>query len=59
MPASYTKRPPANSSGIQPAELRHLGATPSLAMCGTLDPDHILHSQLARLLDLSQERLDV
>ena len=44
-------------SGIQPAELRRLGATLSLARCGTLDPDHILHGQLAVLPDLPQERL--
>ena len=30
-------------SGIQPAELRRLKATLSLAKRGTLDPDHILH----------------
>ena len=30
-------------SGIQPAELRRLGATLSLAHRGSLDPDHILH----------------
>ena len=28
-------------SGIQPAELRRLGATLSLAYRGSLDPDHI------------------
>ena len=30
-------------SGIQPAELRRMGATLSLAYHGSLDPDHILH----------------
>ena len=30
-------------SGIQPAELRRLGATLSLAYRGSLDPDHILY----------------
>ena len=29
--------------GIQPAELRRMGATLSLAYRGSLDPDHILH----------------
>ena len=44
-------------SFIQPAELRRLRAILSLAKRGTLDPDHILHGQLARLPDFSQERL--
>ena len=44
-------------SGIQPAELRSLGATLSLARRGTLDPDHILLGQPAGLPDLPQERL--
>ena len=39
-------------SGTQPAELRRLGATLSLARRGTLDPDHILRGQLAGLPDL-------
>ena len=43
--------------GIQPAELRLLGATLSLAKRGNLDPDHILHGQLAGLPDLPQKRL--
>ena len=30
-------------SGIQPAELCRMGATLSLAHCGSLDPDHILY----------------
>ena len=33
-------------SGIQPVELRQLGATLSLAYCGSLDPDHILYGLL-------------
>ena len=33
-------------SGIQPAELRRMGATLSLAYRGSLDPDHILHGLL-------------
>ena len=44
-------------SGIQPAELRRLGATLSLANRGTLDPDHILHGHLAGSPDVRQERL--
>ena len=44
-------------SGIQPAELRRLGVTLSLAKRGILDPDHILHGQLAGLLDVPRERL--
>ena len=42
-------------SGIQMAELRRLGATFSLAKCGTLNPDHTLHSQLAGSPDVPQE----
>ena len=34
-------------SGIQPAELRRLGATLSLAHCGSLEPDHILYGLLS------------
>ena len=34
-------------AGIQPAELRRLGATLSLAYRGSLDPDHILYELLA------------
>ena len=33
-------------SGIQPAELRRMGATLSLAYCGSLDPNHILYGLL-------------
>ena len=44
-------------SGIQRTKLLHLGATLSLAKRGTLDPDHILHGQLAGLPDVPQERL--
>ena len=44
-------------SGIQPAELRRLGVTLSLAKGGTLDPDPILHGQLAGLPDVPRERL--
>ena len=44
-------------SGIQPAELRQMGATLSLAHCGSLDPDHILHGLLSRSSDTRQARL--
>ena len=43
--------------GIQPAELRRLGATLSLAYRGSLDPDHILHELLAGSPDGHRERL--
>ena len=36
-------------SGIQPAELRRMVATPSLAHRGSLDPDHILYGLLIYL----------
>ena len=39
-------------SGIQPAELRRLGATLSLANRGILDPDHVLHDRLIKPLDM-------
>ena len=42
---------------IQPAGLRRLGATLSLANRGNLDPDHILYDQLTRPGDLRYERL--
>ena len=44
-------------SGIQPAELRRLGATVSLAHRGSMDPDHILHSLLSGSSDTRQVRL--
>ena len=44
-------------SGIQPAELRRLGLTLSLAYRGSLDPDHILHGLLSGFLDTRQVRL--
>ena len=44
-------------SGIQPAELRRLGATLSLAYRGSLDPDHILHGLLIGSSDTRQVRL--
>ena len=44
-------------SGIQPAELRRLGATLSLAHRGSLDPDHILYGLLSGSSDTRQVRL--
>ena len=44
-------------AGIQPAGLRRLGATLSLAYRGSLDPDHILYELLARSPDGYRERL--
>ena len=44
-------------SGIQPAELRRLGATLSLAYPGFLDPDHILYCLLSGSSDNRQVRL--
>ena len=44
-------------SGIQPAELRRLGATLSLAHSGSLNPDHILHGLLNGSSDTGQVRL--
>ena len=44
-------------SGIQPAELRRMGATLSLAYRGSLDPDHILYGLLSGSSDTCQMRL--
>ena len=44
-------------SGIQPAELRRLGATLSLTYRGSLDPDHILHGLLSGSSDTGKVRL--
>ena len=44
-------------SGIQPAELRRMGATLSLAHRGSLDPDHILYGLLSGSSDTCQVRL--
>ena len=41
-------------SGIQPAELRRLGATLSLAYRGSLDPDHTLYGLLSGSSDTRQ-----
>ena len=55
MPASHSNRPPI--SGIQPAELRRMGTTLSLAYRGFLDPDHILYGLLSGSSDTRQVRL--
>ena len=44
-------------SGIQPSELRRLGATLSLAHRGSLDPDHILYGLLSGSSNTRQVRL--
>ena len=44
-------------SGIQPAELRRMGATLSLAYRGSMDPDHILYGFLSGSSDTRQVRL--
>ena len=44
-------------SGIQPAELRRMGATLSLAYRGSLDPNHILYGLLSGSSDTRQVRL--
>ena len=44
-------------AGIQPAELRQLGATLSLAYRGSLDPDHILYELFDGSPDGHRERL--
>ena len=44
-------------SGIQPAELRRIGATLSLAHRGSLDSDHILYGFLSGSSDTRQVRL--
>ena len=44
-------------AGIQPAELRRLGATLSLAYRGSLDPGHILYKLLAGSPDGYRKKL--
>ena len=44
-------------SGIQPAELRRMGATLYLVHRGSLDPDHILYGLLSGSSDTGQVRL--
>ena len=44
-------------AGIQPAELRRLGVTLSLANCAIHGPDHVLHRQLVGQQDAHLGRL--
>ena len=44
-------------SGIQPVELRRMGAALSLAYCGSLNPDHILYGLLSGSSDTRQVSL--
>ena len=44
-------------AGIQPVELRRLGATLSLANCAIHDPNHVLHGQLVGQQDAHLGRL--
>ena len=44
-------------SGIQPVEIRRMGATLSLAHCGSLNPDHILYDLLSGSTETRQMRL--
>ena len=57
MPGSHSTDHLPVLSGIQPAELRRLGATLSLANCGSLNPDHILYGLLSGSSDTGQVRL--
>ena len=57
MPASHSNGHLPVLSGIQPAELRRMEATLSLAYRGSLDPDHILHGLLSGSSDTRQVRL--
>ena len=57
MPASHPTNHLPVLSGIQPAELRQMGATLSLAHRGSMDPDHILYSLLSGSSDTRQVRL--
>ena len=57
MPASTPTNHLSVVSGIQPAELRQMGATLFLAYRGSLDHDHILHGVLSGSSDTRQVRL--
>ena len=57
MPASHSNGLPTCTLRHQPAELRRLGATLSLAYRGSLDPDHILYGLLSGSSDTRQVRL--
>ena len=57
MPSSHSNGHLPVLSGIQPAELRRMGATLSLAHRESLDPDHILYGLLSGPSDTRQVRL--
>ena len=57
MSASHSNGLPTLLSGIQPAKLRRLGATLSLAHRGSLNPDHVLYGLLSGSSDVRQDRL--
>ena len=57
MPASHSNNHLPILSGIQPAELRRMGAILSLAHRESLDPDHILNGFLSGPSDARQIRL--
>ena len=57
MPASHSNGPPTLLSGIQPDELRRMGATLSLTYRESLDFDHILYGLLSGSSNTRQVRL--
>ena len=57
MPVSHSNGPSTCTFRHQPAELRRMGATLSLAYRGSLNPDHILHDLLSGFSDTGQVRL--
>jgi len=56
MPASYISGQPSILAAIQPAELRRIGATLSLAR-RAMEPGHLLHSTLTRPSSANARRL--
>ena len=57
MPASHSNKQPPILPCIKPAKFCRLEATLLLANRITLDPEHLLHNHLVKLLDARQERL--
>ena len=57
MPASTPTDKLSIFAVIQPSGLRRQEATLLLANCSILGPDHILHDDLVKTLDVRQERL--
>ena len=57
MPASHSNGPVTHTFRHPLNELCRLRATLSLAYCGSLDPDHILHDLLSGSSDDRQKRL--